>query len=94
MRSRTEGDFRLLLFLVVNRVPAQTRAVLLELQFFAPRLAAENVVVVTRLFADEKDGFSFLFAFGHNGSLLVTGKTLNGVSFQKIAPEGGEVVSA
>ena len=38
---------------------------LLELQLLAARLAAERVVVVAGLVADEKHGFDLLLAFGH-----------------------------
>ena len=51
---------------------AQTRAILFDQQFLSTRLAADRVVVVARLLADQKNGFSFLFALGH---LLKTPKT-------------------
>ena len=56
---------RLLLFLVVNRMSAKARRILLELQFLSTRFTTNRVVVITGLFADQKYGFCFLFALRH-----------------------------
>src|SRR5687767_2272477 len=53
----------------MDRVLAQARAELAELQLFATGLTAERVVMVAGLFADEKDDF-FLFLLGHIRSLF------------------------
>ena len=60
----------LLLLFYVNRVLTQTRAVLLQAKLFATWLAAERVVVVARLFANEKYSFSFLILLGHDWDQL------------------------
>lgn len=57
--------FALLLLLDVNRAATQTGAVLLQLQLFAAGFAADGVIVVSRLFADEKHGFDFFLTFCH-----------------------------
>jgi hypothetical protein len=52
-----------LLFLFrVQRVLAQARAVLLELQLLAAHLAPQRVIVIAGFLANEKHGFDFLFA--------------------------------
>ena len=56
----------LLLLFCMQRMLAQTRAVLADFQLFAARLAADRVVVIARFFTDEKDGFDFFLAFGHD----------------------------
>src|SRR5262245_17532787 len=56
----------LLLLLRMHRVLPQTGAVFLQLEFLSTGLAAEDVIQVTRLFADEKHDFRFLLAFGHD----------------------------
>lgn len=45
---------------------AQSRAVLLQLQFLGSGLATNGVVVIASLFADEKYRYDFLFALGHS----------------------------
>src|SRR5574340_257320 len=57
----------LLLLFGVPRVFAEPRAILLQSQLLAARLAPQRVVVVARLFTDKKDGFGLLlpFAFRH-----------------------------
>src|SRR5436190_10070075 len=55
----------LFLLLRVQRVLSQSRAVFLQLQFLAARLATEDVVEVARLVADEKHHFGFFLALGH-----------------------------
>ena len=49
---------------------AAGRAVLLERQLLSARLPLERIIVVARLFADEKHGFRFLLTFGHGGNYL------------------------
>src|SRR5262245_49932502 len=56
----------LLLLLRMYRVLPQTGTILLQLEFLSTGLAAEDVIQVTRLFADEKHDFRFLLAFGHD----------------------------
>src|SRR5262245_45761824 len=60
----------LLLLLRVERVLAETRAVLLQLELLAAGLPPQDVVLVARLFADEENDFGFLLTLGH-GSLLI-----------------------
>lgn len=60
---------RLLFLFAVQRVPAQTGAVLLDLQFLTARLAFERVVVIAALVTNEENRFGFLFAFGHRWTL-------------------------
>src|SRR5262245_48249419 len=55
----------LLLLLHVHRVLAEPRAVFLQLELFAPRLAPEGVVVIAGLLANQKHCFGLLFAFPH-----------------------------
>ena len=47
----------------------QVGPLLLQLQLFSAWLASEGVVVVTGLFTDQENHFSFLFTFGHLGRL-------------------------
>src|SRR5689334_17271643 len=49
----------------MQRVLPQARAILLELQLLASRLAAQDVVQIARLVTGEKDNFGFLLTFGH-----------------------------
>src|SRR3954468_16546738 len=58
-------SLQLLLLLRMQRVLPQPRAVLLELQLLASRLAAEGIVQIARLITGEEDNFRFLLAFGH-----------------------------
>ena len=51
-------------------MPAKAWAVLLQLQLLTPRLTDDGVVVVSRLLADEEDGFGFFLALGHGESAL------------------------
>ena len=60
-----ERSAALLLFLDVQRVLAQAGRILAQLELLAPRLSADRVVVVPRLFADEEDRFDFFLALGH-----------------------------
>ncbi len=62
------GD--LLLLFEVQRVPAKAWAVLLQLQLLTPRLTDDGVVVISRLLADEENGFGFFLALGHGESAL------------------------
>lgn len=50
----------------MDRVPPQTRAVLLQFQFLAASTTADGVVVVAGFFADQKHGDDFLLALGHS----------------------------
>lgn len=52
---------------------AQARAVFVELELFTAGLAANDVVVIARFFANEINGFSlFLVSLSsHNGTLLL-----------------------
>ena len=69
-RHATEGvPYRLLLLFVVQRVLAEPRAELFQLELFAAGLAAEDVVHVACLFANQKDDFGFLLALGHLAQL-------------------------
>jgi hypothetical protein len=67
--------YYLLFFLFrVHRVFAEAGAEFFELQLFTAGFAAEGVVVIARFFADEEDGFDFLFAFsGSHGGERVRG---------------------
>lgn len=55
----------LLLLLGVQRALAESRTILLQLQLLAARLAAEDVVDVTRFIANEENDVSFLLTLGH-----------------------------
>ena len=50
----------------MESVLTQASAIFFESKFLAARLAFQGVVVVTTFFANEENGFSFLFTFGHN----------------------------
>ncbi len=51
----------LLFLLDVDGVTLQARTILLKAKFFTTRFAAQVIVVVARLFANEVDDFQFLF---------------------------------
>lgn len=63
--DRRATEVGLLLLLVVHRVAAEPRRILLDLQLLASRLATEGVVVIAGFFANQKHGLSLLLALGH-----------------------------
>src|SRR5262245_26300406 len=62
--------YRLLFLFRMERVFPQAWGVLAQLQLFAPRLAADGVVVVSRLLAHEEDGFDLFLALSHGTAFL------------------------
>ena len=61
--SRLWYSGTLFLSFVMNGMFAQPWAVFAQFEFFSTRLSSDGVVIITCLFADEKDGLRFLFTF-------------------------------
>ena len=56
---------KLFFLFLVKGVFTFARAVLFDVEFFASRLPAQNVVIRAAFRAHEENRFSFLFVFGH-----------------------------
>ncbi len=91
--GRPEHDWAELLFLFdVPDVFTQARAVFLQTKFFTTGLSLHGVVVIAGFFADQKDGFCFLLAFGHLGTQIsMMGATIGSIEPRIIARSVGSV---